>query len=767
MKRTTTITLAIAGLLAMTGILHAASSTQFGSAGSVVGVAATQTDLLVTEYCTQAVDTVDCSGKVSLFAMLPGDAGCTEKYLTIAPAQSANAGFTPRDVFVTQGALVYKISGGSVTWFANIPGATTDHTGITFDHVGTFGYNMIVTTEGGGVWKLDGSGNPTQIADVGTMIEGPAVVPANFGPYGGQILVGAENEGQVHAIAANGQVTYDVFDWYGAEGVVVIPATACTYCSSGTPGAFFQATENAGLYKYSASSFTGLGGSVLVTSEYGAGTAIITFDGVSYNQTTFDNIPGAVVEGSSWTDCDVPPPPASPTPQPSASASPAATHLAVSAATGTYGGTTTFTATLTRASDNTPITGETVSFTLNGNSAGSGVTDANGLATSSTVALTAGTYNAGSYPTGAAASFAGDGTYGASSGTNSLTVSPAVLTVSADSKSRAYGTANPPLSASYTGFVNSENLSTSGVTGQPTLWTDATQFSAVGSYYIHIAQGNLAANNYTFNLVDGKLTIYLCGGIIGLNWVTVGASSAVVDAYNSSVAPYPQSESNQAFLASNGTITLQGAKVYGDMVSTLGKVVLQANSLVTGDVLYATTLTNSGTLQTQPTHQTSAAIVAPIPGACGSYTAAPTQANMWITGVYTYDPIKGNLTVSGGGTAILANGSYCFNNVTVSGGSTLVINGPVKISVTGKFVDSGGSLQNTSYIPANLQVTSSYTGSNGVTVSGTSSTYINIYAPGTDVTVSGGGPLYGALLGKTLTVSGNSAVHEDLGLCSQ
>ena len=63
-----------------------------------------------------------------------------------------------------------------------------------------------------------------------------------------------------------------------------------------------------------------------------------------------------------------------------------------------------------------------------------------------------------------------------------------------------------------------------------------------------------------------------------------------------------------------------------------------------------------------------------------------------------------------------------------------------------------------------MQVASSYTGNNGVTVSGTSATYIMIYAPGTDLTVSGGGPLYGSLVAKTLTVSGNSQIHQDLGL---
>ena len=63
------------------------------------------------------------------------------------------------------------------------------------------------------------------------------------------------------------------------------------------------------------------------------------------------------------------------------------------------------------------------------------------------------------YPTGAAASFAGDASFGASNGTNSLTVYKAKLIVSADSKTRPYGALNPPLTASYTGFVNGRDFS--------------------------------------------------------------------------------------------------------------------------------------------------------------------------------------------------------------------------------------------------------------------------------------------------------------------
>ena len=74
-----------------------------------------------------------------------------------------------------------------------------------------------------------------------------------------------------------------------------------------------------------------------------------------------------------------------PTPTPTPTA--AATNLVVTAASGTYGGTTTLTATLSKTSDSSPVSGKTITFTLNGNPAGTGVTNASGVATSSTVTL--------------------------------------------------------------------------------------------------------------------------------------------------------------------------------------------------------------------------------------------------------------------------------------------------------------------------------------------------------------------------------------------
>ena len=89
-----------------------------------------------------------------------------------------------------------------------------------------------------------------------------------------------------------------------------------------------------------------------------------------------------------------------------------ATSLAVAPATGTFGGTTTLSATLT--SSAVGVSGETVNFTLNGSSVGGAITNGSGVATLSGVSLAG--INAGSYPTGVGASFPGDASYDPSSG---------------------------------------------------------------------------------------------------------------------------------------------------------------------------------------------------------------------------------------------------------------------------------------------------------------------------------------------------------------
>ena len=86
-----------------------------------------------------------------------------------------------------------------------------------------------------------------------------------------------------------------------------------------------------------------------------------------------------------------------------------------------------------------------------------------------------------------------------------LTVQPPTLTVTADDKSRIYTLANPPLTASFSGFVNNEN--TNVLNGSPALSTTANPSSPVGDYPINITQDTLGNANYNFLFVDGTLTV--------------------------------------------------------------------------------------------------------------------------------------------------------------------------------------------------------------------------------------------------------------------
>jgi uncharacterized repeat protein (TIGR01451 family) len=142
------------------------------------------------------------------------------------------------------------------------------------------------------------------------------------------------------------------------------------------------------------------------------------------------------------------------------------TTLAAAPATGTYGGAVNLSATLTAGA--TGVSGKTIAFTLNGNSVGSGTTDASGVATVSNVSLAG--INAGSYPTAIGASFAGDSGYTSSTSTAALTVNKASQTISFGALTdKTYGDADFTVSATATSgltvsFNASGNCTVSGST---------------------------------------------------------------------------------------------------------------------------------------------------------------------------------------------------------------------------------------------------------------------------------------------------------------
>ncbi|PYS80345.1 MAG: hypothetical protein DMF67_20690 [Acidobacteria bacterium] len=186
----------------------------------------------------------------------------------------------------------------------------------------------------------------------------------------------------------------------------------------------------------------------------------------------------------------------------------APTTLTADPATGTFGGSVNLSATLT--SGGSPVEGKTVAFTLNGNGAGSVATNSAGVASLSNVSLSG--INAGSYPNGVGATFAGDINYVTSSGSNSLTVNKADQTISFGALAdKTFGDADFTVSASAT-----SGLAVSfSATGNCTVSGSTVHITGAGPCTVTASQGGDTNYNaapdvpqgFTINRADSTTTV--------------------------------------------------------------------------------------------------------------------------------------------------------------------------------------------------------------------------------------------------------------------
>ena len=85
-----------------------------------------------------------------------------------------------------------------------------------------------------------------------------------------------------------------------------------------------------------------------------------------------------------------------------------------------------------------------------------------------------------------------------------LNITPAALTISADNQSNVYGAALPPLTVSYSGFVNGDTVAS--LTTGPTISTSATGASHVVQLHHHGVRCRVDAD-YAISYIDGTLSI--------------------------------------------------------------------------------------------------------------------------------------------------------------------------------------------------------------------------------------------------------------------
>ena len=195
-----------------------------------------------------------------------------------------------------------------------------------------------------------------------------------------------------------------------------------------------------------------------------------------------------------------------------------ATTLVVSPITGNYGGTTgSVTATLTETVSGLPISGKTISFTLNEVSLGSAVTNVSGIASVPGVDLTG--YDAGAYAGALEAMFAGELNVEPATGTGTLTVNALPVTVNGGltPANKTYdGTTNATLtigSPTLSGVISSDvvNLETAGATGT---FSDKNVGTAKTVQISGLSLSGSEAGNYTLtqpirqaNITKALLTV--------------------------------------------------------------------------------------------------------------------------------------------------------------------------------------------------------------------------------------------------------------------
>ena len=183
-----------------------------------------------------------------------------------------------------------------------------------------------------------------------------------------------------------------------------------------------------------------------------------------------------------------------------------ATSLNVAPATGSYGGTTTLTATLT--SGGSPLAGKPVLFKLNGSNfpGNTATTDAAGVATIQNVSLAG--LNAGTYAGAVTAKFASDAAYAGTSGMNSLTVARVTPTITwANPAAITYGT---PLGAT-------QLNATASVPGG-FIYTPAagTVLNAGDNQTLHAEFNPADATNYNTALKDVAINVLKAQATISL-----------------------------------------------------------------------------------------------------------------------------------------------------------------------------------------------------------------------------------------------------------
>jgi Flp pilus assembly protein TadG len=226
---------------------------------------------------------------------------------------------------------------------------------------------------------------------------------------------------------------------------------------------------------------------------------------------------------------------------------------------------------------------------------------------------------------------------------------------------------------------------------------------------------------------------------VGLDFITMGGNSTNAYRANAYQVPGLNDFTAQGSIASNGDITLTGSSmVNGDAWPGVGKRVIGANH-VTGSTNPLSTPLN---------------FPAEDPGA-----AATINNNGNFPGYAISD---GSISLGNQKSASVPGGVYYFKDLNMNAGAKLEFTGPATLYLTGNLKLGGNAITNKN-LPKNLRIVMLKPNSKAE-LSGGSDLFADIYAPLAAITISGNGDIYGSIVGKSLAMSGEAAIHYDMSL---
>ena len=334
-----------------------------------------------------------------------------------------------------------------------------------------------------------------------------------------------------------------------------------------------------------------------------------------------------------------------------------------------------------------------------------------------------------------------------------LTITKAPLTVTANPVGRAYGAANPTLTATLTGFVNGETLGTSAVTGTAAVTTPATLTSPATTYVITPALGDLAAANYAFaTFTDGVLTV----GQKALT-VTADAKTKVYGAANPALTATLTGFANGETLVNSGVTGTASVTTTATALTGVGSATLTAavGNLVSAN--YAFTYTDGALAITKAPLTVTANPAARVYGAANpTFTAtltgfvnSETLVTSGVTGGAAFTTPAGATSIVATyaitpGVGTLASANYAFTTFT---------DGVLTISQANADVTLGNLAQTYNGAPRPVSVVTSPGGLGVViTYGGSSVAPVNAGSYAVLARVNDGGNYFGTVVGA-LTVA--------------